>query len=275
MISNKPPPTLEQHIVAALDNPNASAAELSELIAQTELAIVAAEGDVTAARAKAADVIAAPTPRDAHDAMNAADAAQLTRDRLNGVLPKLRDKLSAALQSDAHERWLADYRRVKTRRDEAVALFATYQPHAEAIANLFAVASEVDREVRRINGSAPDGEHLRLRSVELEARNRDSFSRDNPSLASTVVLRDWANSGKSLWPVTSSGSLAAAFAASTAVPYHPGPRWSDADEVTRRHQEAERERQRISEFYQRETQQQEERLNREERERSIASRRAT
>jgi hypothetical protein len=46
-----------------------------------------------------------------------------------------------------------------------------------------------------------------LRSVELEARNLERFTRDNPSLASTVELRDWSNSERTLWPVQSSGSL--------------------------------------------------------------------
>jgi hypothetical protein len=270
MISNKPPPTLEQHIVAALDNPNAGSAELNELISETELAIVSAEADITDARAKAADVIAAPTPRDARDAINAADAAQLTRDRLNGVLPRLRDKLSAALRSEAHERWLADFKRVQRKLDEAATLFATYPEHAEAIANLFAAAAEVDKEISRINGAAPDGEHRRLRSVELEARNLTQFTLDNPSLSQTVQLRDWASSGKSLWPLTSSGSLAAAFADTMAVSYHPGSQWADPEVQQQRRADIEKQHHEIGEHYQRMTAEQEDRINREER-----SRRAT
>jgi hypothetical protein len=190
----------------------------------------------------------------------------LTGDRLNGVLPKLRDRLSAALAEESKERWLADYRRVRQQLEEAVTLFSDYQQHAEAIVHIFAVAAEVDKEVSRINGNAPDGEHRRLRSVELEARNLEGFTIDNPTLASTVELRDWENSGRKLWPCTK--SLAAEFfAQGMAVPYHPGPRWSDADEQARRRAESEKEHHRIGEFYQQQTAAQEDRLNREERER--------
>jgi hypothetical protein len=150
-----------------------------------------------------------------------------------------------------------------------VTLFKTYQRHAEAIAEMFAVAEQVDREVSRINGNAPDGEHRRLRSVELEARNLDRFTRDRPEIAKTVQLPDF-ELGRMLWPPTSSGSFAAELAQSMIVPAHPGPRWADDDIPQERRKEFEKEKQRLGEFYQEQTAAQEERQNAEERERFVS-----
>jgi hypothetical protein len=267
-MTNKPAPlTLGQRIVTALGNPNASASELSELVAETELAIVTADETVSSERADAADLISTPSAEAAQAAISRADAAQINRDRLRSALPKLREKLSAALVEEAKERWLADYKRVRQQLDNAATLFGSYIEHAEAIVRLFAVAAEVDKEVSRINGSAPDGVHLRLRSVELEARNLDRFSLDDPSLAATVELRDWNHSGQKLWPVQNPNSFAAEFASSMVVPPHPGAHWADPEVVARRRQEAEREQQRIGEFYEQQTAAQEQRQNAEEKER--------
>ena len=73
-----------------------------------------------------------------------------------------------------------------------------------------------------LEASAPDRVHQRLRHVENEAHNLE-FSRDNPSLAKTVELRNWDNSGRMLWPQRHFGSLAAAFAQSMIVPRYRRP----------------------------------------------------
>jgi hypothetical protein len=255
------PPTLEQRIVSILANANAGSETIAELIVEVETAAQVFVETAEAERARSLDLVQCADPHQARDRIA---AAELAGDRLQSALPKLRDKLSATLAGESHERWLADYRRVGQKRDETAALFKTYPEHAEAIVHMFAAAAEVDREVSRINGDAPDGEHRRLRSVELEARNLDRFTRDNPSLASTVELPDWDNSGKKLWPRSSSGSFAAMAVASMTVP-HPGVDWSTAEVREKRRKEIEKEQQRIGEFYQEQTAAQEERLNAEER----------
>lgn len=98
----------------------------------------------------------------AQDAISRAEAAQINRDRLQSALPKLREKLSAALAEEA--KWFADYRRVRQKLDEAATLFKQYPEHAQAIADLFELAEAVDREVSRINGSAPEGVGHRLKT---------------------------------------------------------------------------------------------------------------
>jgi hypothetical protein len=266
---NKQPPTLEQHIVAALDNPNASAAELSELVAQTELAIVAAEETATTARAKAADVLAAPTPRDAHDAMNAADAAKLTKDRLNGALPKLRDKLTVALEAERHARWLAEYHKAETERDALAAEFAEVYPAiVGTLVDLFGRMQQCDRKCSEVDSQASNlnAEHRRLGKVELHARGLEAFSPYRLEIAQTVQLPDFIESNLRRWPPKQT-SMAAEFASIMAAPPHPGSHWADPEVQQQRRDESEKTHHRIGEFYQRETKQQEERINREERER--------
>jgi hypothetical protein len=268
---NKQPPTLEQRIVGTLNNPNAGSEALAELIEKVESAALASVETAEAERTRSLDLVLCPDPREARERIA---AAELNGERLRTQLPKLRDKLSAALRSESHERWLSDFSRVRQQLSDAASLFRDYRQHAEALVRMFYEAEQVDKEISRINGSAPDGEHRRLRSVELEARNKTAFTRDNPSLAATVDLRDWDNSGRKLWPLTSSGSLAAAFAG-MAIPYHPGANWADADEQSRRRAEIDKQHHRIGDFYQHQTEDQEERINAEERERFAASRRAT
>ena len=112
-------------------------------------------------------------------------------------------------------------------------LIAPYRD--QEIAHLFSLAAEVDREIHQVNASAPDGVHQRLRHVENEAHNLE-FSRDNPSLAKTVELRNWDNSCRMLWPQRHFGSLAAAFAQSMIVPA-TGDRWSEPEIQAERRRE--------------------------------------
>jgi hypothetical protein len=65
------------------------------------------------------------------------------------------------------------------------------------------------------------------------------------------------------------------FTRGMAVPYHPGSHWADPDEQARRRAESEKHHREIGEHYQRMTAEQEDRINREERERMAASRWAT
>ncbi len=144
-----------------------------------------------------------------------------------------------------------------------VTLFRDYPHHAEAIAHMFALAEQVDKEVSCINGTAPDGEHRRLQPVELEARGLERFTRDEPSLTTTVELRDFENSARKLWPVQC-GSFAAAYAESmpASMP-HPSGRWGEPEVAARRRAEAEKQNREIAANYQRMAADQEDRLERE------------
>jgi hypothetical protein len=95
------------------------------------------------------------------------------------------------------------------------------------------------------------------------ARGLDSFSRDAPSLLTSVHLVD-GDSGRPAWPLPKP-SMASAFAA-MAMP-GSGPRftgdWAKDDERRAAGQQAER--QHMADYYARQTQQQEDRENAEAR----------
>jgi hypothetical protein len=112
-------------------------------------------------------------------AQQAVALAQLSRDRLQAVLPKLRDRLSAVLNTEAHDHWREDYRRVKAQRDQAANVFAEYPELATRLIEIFRAAQAVDKEVDRVNWSAPDGEHRRLIGVRyvLEGSVRKATNR--------------------------------------------------------------------------------------------------
>jgi hypothetical protein len=127
--------------------------------------------------------------------------------------------------------------------------------------DIFLEARETDAEVDRCNAAAPAGApHLSY--VELTARNLERFTRDTPSLAETVTLFDWKNSGKQIWPPTSV-PLGVLMAASMAPAHDPRytDRWFEAQGDRRAEQEAER--QRTAEYYDRQEQERQDREARE------------
>jgi hypothetical protein len=156
-------PTLEQRIIAALNNPNAGSADLAELVAETETAATAAEQSAKDAYDKAIDLMVTP---DASEANQAASAAALTRDRLANVLPKLRSALSAALAKERLERWQADHARLRPKRDAVAARFAeTYKDAVAKLLAAFQEAETLDREIDHLHGDAPPGVGERLVKV--------------------------------------------------------------------------------------------------------------
>ena len=249
--------TIEQRIVTILNNEKSSAAEIAEIVREAESAAQTADQAVEAERAKAMDVVRSPNVEAAHRAVA---EAVLARERLLALLAKLCMKLSEAQAAEAQERWLVEFNRVKQKRDEAAAAFRRYRERSQEIAYLFALAAEIDREIDHLNANAPYGVHQRLRYVENEARDVE-FSRDRPSLAATVELRDWDNSGRLLWPQRHFGSLAAAFAQSMITPA-VGARWSEPETQAERRREIERSQAQLAEFYRHATAEQEARQNR-------------
>ena len=254
------PPTLEQRIISALDGNVdgnvVSSQYLMELIAEVESAVVTAAQNLEAERTKAIDIVQSPNAEAAHRAVA---EAILARERLRASLKKMRAKLSESVAAEAQGRWLVEFNRVQQKRNEAAAAFRRYPELSQEIVYLFALAAETDREIDHVNANAPNGVHQRLRHVENEARDVE-FSRDRPSLAATVELRDWDNSGRMLWPQRHFGSLAAEFAQSMITPA-VGARWSEPETQAVRRREIEHVQAQLAEFYQQATENQEARQN--------------
>lgn len=251
---------LQSRIVKVLDNPNAGAGELSELIAETELAIIAANETVSSERAQAADLISTPSPEAAQQAISRAEAAKINHDRLSGVLPRLRDRYTEALAIERRDRWLSDYKKVEAASDKLREEYnAIHQAYLSAKAkrdDLIRRMAACDLDVKRVNTIAGD---LGIWDRQLE-----------PLLEPTQPERTWGA------PRIANGGLAVACAQSMAPQptYNPAD-WSKPEVQSRRRAEVEKQHREIGEFYQRETEQQENRINAEERERFAASRRAT
>jgi hypothetical protein len=248
--------TIEQRIVTILNNENSGAAEIAEIVREAESAAQTADQAVEAERAKAMDLVRSPNVEAAHRAVA---EAVLARERLRASLAKLRMKLSKAQAAEAQERWQVEYNRVKQKRDEAAASFRRYPELSQEMVHLFSLADVIDCEIDHVNATAPYGVHQRLRYVENEARDVE-FSRDRPSLAATVELRDWDNSGRTLWPERHFGSLAVAVAQSMMMPTM-GNRWGEPEIQAERRREIERSQAQQAEFYERETERQEARQN--------------
>jgi hypothetical protein len=151
-----------------------------------------------------------------------------------------------------------DFRQVEAKRDELAEEYAaTYPKFVAQVVDLFSRAEAVDREVSRINGSAPSGEH-RLRQVELVARGLDNFSRADPPITKAVQLPDWLNSEKLAWPPPQP-SLAVLVASSMTFSQHPGDNWWRQDEERKAALRAEQER--VAAYYEQMARQREEREN--------------
>jgi hypothetical protein len=249
MTSTKPQATLEQRGVSALDNPNSGASELSELVAETELAIVTADETGTAMRMKAADVLATPTPREAHDTMAQADAAELTRDRLRGILPKLKERYAEALKTERRDRWASERRKVEAARDPLSADLADFHARVKA------EQADLSKRIKAFNADA-DAVNALGASIE-EWNSVDTL--DLPDYASAAIYseRRWG-------PPKVEGGFAASFAQSMVPPTYDPARWSDPDVRQQRRDAIMKEQQRIGEFYQEQTAAQEERQNEEE-----------
>ncbi len=263
---------LEKRIATALGgNGKAAAADLEVLIQDVQASMATAEAEATQAREAALDLLTAP---DAAEANQAAQLAALKRDRLAAALPRLQDRLRAALAQDYADKWSADYQRVEAQRDAAAERFRRYPELVAELVDILHEAEAVDREVARVDIAAPEGEHRRLLGVELTSRGLKDFSRSQPSIAKNISLPEWEASDRMAWPPPRP-SIAAAYAASITPPFDPrysADWWKVSEQAAAARQ---RERERAARHYEDMTVQQEQRVNREERERFETGQRRT
>ena len=213
--------TLEQRIASVLSS-DATSDVIAILITEVETAIVAADKAAEEEREKALDPLASPNAAKARAAM---EDAVFMRDRLRTVLPRLQARLTDVQAAEYAARWEPDFEGVQARRDKLAQEYAaTYPKLVAQLVDLFGRAQAVDKEISRINGSAPTGEHRRLLGVELTARDLECFTTANPSIALAVQLPDFERSAVLAWPPPTP-SLAAHVAASMIHRPHPGGDW--------------------------------------------------
>jgi hypothetical protein len=185
------------------------------------------------------------------------------------MLPKLRARLTAALATERHARWLEEYCKAEAEQQQLAQEFAETYPAAVAtLVDLFRRMQQCDRKCGEIDAqaSAMNNEHRRLAQTELHARSLRAFSRSAPEIAKLVVLPDFDDAQRLLWPLRSGNTLAVEVASSMALP-HPGPRWSDPEVQAQRRAEVEKSQRELGAHYAQQTVEQERRQNLEETER--------
>jgi predicted transcriptional regulator len=254
---------LEQEIVAALADADINFTDLSALIERTEAAIAEADQAAETARGTALDPALSPDAKSAREAMV---AAEFDRDRLHTLLPRLQERLLQVQAAEYAARWQADFEQVEGQRNElAQECAATYPRIVAQLVDLFERIEAADKEVSRINGSAPSGEHRRLRQVELVARDLKGFTRGEPSITNELSLPDWDQPTKLVWPPPQV-PLAVQVAASMIQRPHPGANWASEREERTAALRAEQER--VAAYYEEMARQREERENAEAQERA-------
>ena len=87
------------------------------------------------------------------------------------------------------------------RERDAVAeeLSEVYPNTVNKIVDLFVRITADEKELSALHQARPAGVMEHLGSAELHARGLDRFTRDAPSLLTSVVLFDW-DSGRQIWP---------------------------------------------------------------------------
>jgi hypothetical protein len=190
---------LEQRIASALAEDDINSSDLAALIAETEHASAAAGEAAERERERALDPAAVV---DAAEARTAMEHAAFVRQRLHAALPRLQARLDEVRTQETLAAWGEDFKKVEVRRDAlATELAETYPMLAKKLIDLLNRIAAIDKEVGRINGSAPYGANLRLREVELEARGLDRFTLDTPSIAKELRLPHFdRSSGQPAWP---------------------------------------------------------------------------
>ena len=157
------------------------------------------------------------------------EAAELARDRLRTLLPRLQEAQAAEFLTQ----WRADFEGLKVERDALAAqLREVYPPYATKIADLFARIAVNDEALSRLHQARPAGVALHLVGAELVARGLDGFTRFEPSIASELKLPDRNQAAKLAWPPPTP-SIAVQVAADMArmLPPHAGANWHQKRET--------------------------------------------
>jgi hypothetical protein len=125
---------------------------------------------------------------DVGEVARAVAAAELTRDRLQGALPRLRERWHEVALTESLAAWRVDYEQVGTELDEVAAAWNDRYPAlVDELISLVTRAADVDRKARYIDLNAPPGAHERLGTVEVRARGR-LMGPDNIVLAAGLRL---------------------------------------------------------------------------------------
>jgi hypothetical protein len=213
--------SLDKRIAAALAS-DATSAEIAVLIPEVDAAVVAAVEAAERERIKSYD----PVIVDPQKARQSLADAEFVRDRLQAALAALQERRQELLAQEYLKQWHREYAQVEAESHSLAAeLSEVYLVAQSQLVDVLTRKQACDAKVGRINGSAPPGVALRLREVELVARNLDGFTRDEPSITKELRLPDWDQSNKLAWPRPQTPLAVLAVQGVAAAVDHPGDNW--------------------------------------------------
>jgi len=213
--------SLDKRIAAALAS-DATSAEIAVLIPEVDAAVVAAIEAAERERIKSYD----PTVVDPHKARQSLADAEFACDRLQAALAALQERLQEQQAQEFSAQWHSDYAQVEAESHALAAeLSEVYRAAQSQLVDVLTRKQACDAKVGRINGSAPPGVALRLREVELVARDLESFTRDAPSITRELRLPDWDQSNKLAWPRPQMPLGVLVLQGLAAAVDHPGDNW--------------------------------------------------
>jgi hypothetical protein len=192
------PVDFHKRIANALKSDSVTAAELGTLLTETKQALVDADKNFAAERARALD------PREALDPESARaiiEVAGVKCDRLGSALQQLRRRFVEVQHAEEEDEWDKAYSEIAAERDAVANEMNDRVPKIlDELVGLLQRAEVIDRKINDLHGWAPAGESRRLLRTELVARNLSSFSRDVLSFAKELKLPDWHKSNRLVWP---------------------------------------------------------------------------
>ena len=195
---------LEQRIAAALADEATASTAISELLQETDAAIIAADATAEEERAKAMDPALSPDPKAARAAM---EYATFAADRLRTLQPRLQNYHERVARAERKTAWIKQYDTIKPEHDALVAeLKDTYGELETKMVDLLSRLRAFDARARALmqtkpfpeSGEPDDGR--RLLPVECAARGVSGFGPQDLSLDRNLVLPDFNKRGARAWP---------------------------------------------------------------------------
>jgi hypothetical protein len=178
-------PSLEQRIAAALTPTDITSSDLAALIAEVEAAAAAADAAAAKSREQALDPAIVI---DVAQVSAEVTAAELTRDRLQAALPRLRERLKQVREQEDLAAWKADAEKLEVRRIAKMTEFADfYPPMYERIVDHLYSMRALDREIDDLNRRRPNGS---VRALDYST----------PAFTGDLKIPDPYKKDRPLWP---------------------------------------------------------------------------
>jgi hypothetical protein len=218
---------LEKKITDSLADGAITSTDLAALISELEAGIAEANENVEREQIRALDPLASPDAKAARETLKSAEFAC---ERLQALLPRLKQRCQQVAGQEHYDRWATEFDQLVPRYAAAVeqlkSVCKEYEP--KLIAALVE-AQAVDAEVHRLAGSKPyhlpqtNNDGRNLPEVELAAREI-AGTVPGCSLMTDLKLPKFNSANELAWPPPQP-NIAVQVAATLPIRRHPGADW--------------------------------------------------